>query len=100
MVGLRIEAPPFRPLCCDDPQNPPRVGAGLKTAPPAAAPNDSAVPRQLSTLTTMRITIIATDPGPTDSIVVTGDGDGEEAATAAALAQVPDGWNTVSFRRV
>ena len=48
----------------------------------------------------MKIVLIAMNPGTGDARVIEADGVDEETATAAAKAQVPDGWRAVSIRRV
>lgn len=48
----------------------------------------------------MKVTIIATNPSSGEAVVVEADGADEQTATAAAKAQIPEGWKAVSIRRV
>ncbi|GAA2451657.1 hypothetical protein GCM10009857_14760 [Agromyces soli] len=52
------------------------------------------------TVEDMKVTIIATNPASGEAVVVEADGADEQTATAAAKAQIPEGWKAVSIRRV
>ncbi|GGR29220.1 hypothetical protein GCM10010196_23880 [Agromyces mediolanus] len=52
------------------------------------------------TVESMKVTIIATNPSSGEAVVVEADGADEQTATAAAKAQIPEGWKAVSIRRV
>jgi len=72
-----------------------------------ASPNRASVPapltqlrrRRTSTVDSIRVSIIATNPPTGDALVIEGEGVSEEHALAVAKAQVPQGWRTVSCRR-
>jgi len=72
-----------------------------------ASPNRASVPAPLtrprgqrtSTVDTVRVSIIATNPPTGDALVLEGEGISEEHALAVAKARVPQGWRTVSCRR-
>ncbi len=48
--------------------------------------------------TIVKVTLIATDRVSGETVVIEADGADEAAARAAARAQVPEGWRTVSVR--
>ena len=48
----------------------------------------------------MLVTIIATNPSTHEVRVIEADGVDEATATEAARAQVPEGWQALSIRKV